>query len=154
MVNEANGAPSHGDMIKLLARCLRSSGANVRTEHRLPNNKIADLCYATPNGSIHVIEVKTFFRPWLLTQAWNKYSYHCHYLWLAIPAGDPYARDFDPPVFGWERFEDQVGLVAVSWTGPTLIKLARLLDGPPLNADLTLRRLRETVTDGEQVQCT
>lgn len=147
--NETNGQPSHSDMIKLLARHLEAGGAAVKTEHRIPNNKIADVAYATPYGSIHVIEVKTTVRPYLIAEALQKYGNHAHYVWIAAPVGDPALHPTLPGLWRWRSDEEHVGLIEVAWEGPRVITPAHLLNGPPINAQLTLDRLRQVIAAGE-----
>lgn len=147
--NETNGQPSHSDMIKLLARHVEAGGAAVKTEHRMPNNKIADVAYASPFGSIHVIEVKTILRPHLIAEALQKYGNHAHYVWIAAPVGDPLLHPTLPGLWRFCSDEEHVGLIEVAWEGPRVISQARLLNGPPINAKLTLDRLREGIAPGE-----
>jgi hypothetical protein len=149
MINEANGQPSHRDMVQIIARTLKTAHHAVQTEFRLPNNKIADIAYTTIFGTVHIVEVKTDLRPYLFTSAWNKYKHHAHYLWLAGPVGDPH---FHPVAFPLQSFSDQlakIGLIEVSWDGPLVIRLAQLLDGVPLNVTQTQNRIRSGLAAGE-----
>lgn len=153
MINEANSAPSHRDMIELLRRYIKETAAGVQVEYTLPNGKRADLAYASIYGQIHVIEVKTIVRPYLLSSALNKYSRFCHYLWLAAPEGEPGLSGPTGTIWHWGTHEDRIGMIAVSWDGPRVHRSALLLDGVPLNARLTLDRLRKGIATGEPARC-
>ena len=149
MINEANGVPSHAEMVKLVARYHHAHGMTVATEYTLPNGKRADVVHTTEGGIIHITEVKRIGRPYLLTNAFGKYHDHCHYLWLALPEGD---RTLDPRYMNfmsWTSHEDRIGLARVTWLGLEIVRPAQLLHAEPLNARLTVSRLRSTVAGGE-----
>jgi len=149
MINEANGTPSHTDMIKLLLRAVRDAGAVAQPEWTLPNGKIADICYATQFDGLHIVEVKTTIAPHLFTRTFDKYANHCHYLWLAAPEFDPALRMPEAALHSWSQREDRIGLLSISWSGAAVIRPARLLDGPPINGKFTLSRLRASLATGE-----
>lgn len=153
MINEANGTPSHRDMTKIIARCLRKGGMTVATEHLLPNGKIADLAILTNWNTVHIIEVKTGLRPYLISTAWNKYAAYAHYLWVAAPESDPALSTKRADLVTWSQREDKIGLLAVDWTGPATVRSAQLLDHVPLCLDITRERILASLAAGEPAWC-
>lgn len=151
MINEANSAPTHSDMITIVARELTKAEYQTATEHTLPNGKRADVVYVTVFGNIHIVEVKSDLRPYYLTGALAKYGQFAHYMWLAAPKGDPGFRLPDFYTVGFEGRHQLVGLISVDWHGLAIIRPARLLSGPPLNAQLTIDRVRNPVATGERL---
>lgn len=83
MDNEPYRDLKHLELIATVSDWLRSQGNLVTNEHRLPDDRIADIIYTTPGGAIHIVECKIFLTSTLYEQARDKYYQWCNALWLA-----------------------------------------------------------------------
>lgn len=83
MDNEPYRDLSHLQLIATVSDWLRGQGYRVTNEHRLPDDRVADIIYTTPGGAIHIVECKCFLTSKLVASAVDKYYQWCNALWVA-----------------------------------------------------------------------
>ena len=113
MDNEPYRDLGHHEAAELLAELLRSAGNMVQREFWLPDGRIADLFWVTPEKYLVIAEVKLELKASLLDQAMEKYSRWCHRLWFVVPHLD-LPGPYDPRQSAmWRQPRDSLGLMGV-----------------------------------------
>lgn len=114
-------------MQKLLLRTISVKTGFVRSEWKLPNERIADVYYVD-KGIVHIIEVKTELKDSLIVEAFSKYSKYCDYLYIAA-GRQPYIRELGSlEMLCWKRAIDKVGIMLVQWDSITVLRPASVLE--------------------------
>lgn len=114
MDNEPYRDLSHLQLIATVSDWLRSQGNLVTNEHRLPDDRVADIIYLTPGGAVHIVECKLSLTSTLVKSAVDKYYQWCNALWVASNDAErwfnfPYERSISLGNLRWP-----VGMLQVS----------------------------------------
>jgi hypothetical protein len=126
MDNEPYRDFTHEEAVQTLYWKLLENDTQAKSEYWLPNGKRADVVYLDEAEQVHVIEVKDYVVPSLLTATVTKYRSMANYLWLCClrPRGCAVLGDMWP--LTWSKPEDKVGLLYLSHEGTHLIRRSQL----------------------------
>ncbi len=115
----------HTELLTRTHNTLARISAEIRTEFRLPNGRIADIVIRTHFDDIIIVEVKSAFHPSFIEEAIGKYSKYGNYLCIALPETE-WAKyqtnnkmlDHSDPFehVGWITIKDE--LVTIRSLGP------------------------------------
>ncbi len=79
------------DITRIVARgarrLLRDMGFAALAEVPLPSGRRADLVALAPDGTLHIVEIKSSRADFLADRKWSFYLDHCDRFWFAFPQG-------------------------------------------------------------------
>lgn len=94
-------------------RFLRALGYATLTEMPLPSGRRADIVALGPDGTIHIIEIKSSLADFRADAKWQDYRAHCDRLFFAVPQSLP--AEIMPP---------DAGLIIADAYGAELLRAA------------------------------
>jgi len=74
-----------------VCRLLAAAGASTLLEMRLPGGRRADVMAVQPDGTIHIVEIKSCVADFRSDRKWPDYREFCDSLYFAIDLGTPQA---------------------------------------------------------------
>jgi hypothetical protein len=113
MNNEPYRDLGHHETADILATMLRQAGNSVHREFWLPDGRVADLFWLTPDQHFQIAEVKLELKASLLDQAMSKYARWCHSLWFVVPDLVPSPAQQFANWHGWRNPRDSLGIMGV-----------------------------------------
>jgi hypothetical protein len=70
-------------------RMLAAAGHSTIEEMRLPDGRRADIVSLLPDGSVHVVEIKSCLADFRADQKWRNYLDYCDQLYFALDLNTP-----------------------------------------------------------------
>jgi hypothetical protein len=70
-------------------RMLAAAGHSTIEEMRLPDARRADIVSLSPDGSIHIVEIKSCLADFRADQKWRNYLDYCDQLYFALDLNTP-----------------------------------------------------------------
>ena len=94
-----------------VCRLLVSAGCSTVLEMRLPDGRRADVVAMLPDGSIHIVEIKSCVADFWTDRKWPDYRDFCDSLYFAIDLATP-------P----ETIPDEAGLIVADGYGAQIVR--------------------------------
>lgn len=94
-----------------VCRLFASAGCSTIMEMRLPDGRRADVVVVLPNGSIHIVEIKSCVMDFRADRKWPDYRDFCDSLYFAIDLSTP------PSII-----PDEVGLIVADGYGAQIVR--------------------------------
>ena len=117
-------------------RMLRGHGFSSVTELGLLSGRRADIVALHPDGTVHIVEIKSSIADFRADQKWRDYRAHCDRLYFAIP-------ETVPP----EIIPGEAGLILADAYGAHLVREAAEHRMPPATRRAVLLRFAMTAAD-------
>lgn len=114
MDNEPYYDLTHHQARDLWAAGRRERGWLVRTEFKLPDDRIADVVALDPCDDIYIFEVKSFYADHLAQAAFEKYHRWSNYLFMVVPHLSVEAWRCQERSLGFATNTARVGVISLS----------------------------------------